>query len=63
MTLDEAFANLTPANLDYIKTIDGSAVYYEGRGWRGSVGTMNPGQGYIYKSKAGTVKSFCYPTR
>ena len=63
MTLDEAFVNLTPANLDNIKTINGSATYYQGRGWRGSLGTLLPGQGYIYKSNATTVKTFRYPAR
>ena len=61
MTLDEAFINYTPTNLDNIKTVNGSATYYQGRGWRGSINTMVPGQGYIYKSKASTPQTFSFP--
>ena len=62
MSLDEAFVNLTPTNLDNIKTPSGSATYYQGRGWRGNVSSLNPGQGFIYKSKATTSQSFTYPS-
>ena len=63
MTLDEAFANFTPTNLDNIKTANGSATYYQGRGWRGSISTLKPGQGYIYNSRASSTKTFCFPVR
>ena len=49
--------NLTPTNMDYIQTKDGVATYYQGIGWRGSVSTLNPGEGFIYKSKATTDKT------
>ena len=62
MTLDEAFVNHTPANLDIIKTANGTATYYQGRGWRGSVSTLKPGQGYIYNSKASTPQTIIYPS-
>ena len=62
MSLDEAFINFTPTNLDYIKTPTGTATYYQGRGWRGSISTLVPGQGYIYKSKATTPHTFTFPT-
>ena len=63
MSLDEALVNLTPTHLDCIKTPKGSATYYQGRGWRGSLNTLTPGQGYIYKSNASTAKTFYYPAR
>ena len=62
MSLSDAFVNLTPTNMDYIQTKDGVATYYQGIGWRGSVSTLNPGEGFIYKSKASTNKTFTYPS-
>ena len=62
MSLSDAFVNLTPTNMDYIQTKDGVATYYQGIGWRGSVTTLNPGEGFIYKSKATTDKTFTYPS-
>ena len=61
MTLDEALEGLTPANLDNIKSTNGSATYYQGRGWRGNLSTLKPGHGYIYKSNASSVKTFYFP--
>ncbi len=62
MSLSDAFVNLTPTNMDYIQTKDGVATYYQGIGWRGSVSALNPGEGFIYKSKATTDKTFTYPS-
>ena len=62
MSLDEALSNFTPANLDNIKSLGGIATYYQGRGWRGNLNTLEAGKGYIYKSNATTVKSFHYPS-
>ena len=62
LSLDEALINFTPTNMDIIKSRTGSAVYYQGRGWRGTVTTMKPGQGYIYNSKALTPQTFNYPS-
>ena len=61
MSLDEAFSNFTPTNMDNIKTAAGSATYYQGRGWRGSISSLEPGQGYVYKSNANTIKTFYFP--
>ena len=60
-SLDEALSNLTPTNLDNIKTRNGSAVYFQGMGWRGSFTTLEPGKGYIYKSNSSQTKTFCFP--
>ena len=61
MPLDEALINLTPSNLDNIKSNHGSATYYQGKGWKGNLNTLNPGQGYIYKSRASSSKEFTFP--
>ena len=62
MSLNEAFACFTPTNLDNIKTVGGTATYYQGLGWRGSLSTLEPGKGYIYKSNATESRTFTYPT-
>ena len=62
MTLDQAFTNFTPANLDVIKINNNTATYYNNKGWKGSVTSLSPGQGFIYKSKASENKTFVYPS-
>ena len=63
MTLNQAFSNFTPADRDVIKSANnGKATYYQGYGWRGGLTTMEPGQGYIYKSNATTTQTFTYPS-
>ena len=62
MSLSDAFVNLTPTNMDYIQTKDGVATYYQGIGWRGSISSLNPGEGFIYTSNATSDKTFTYPT-
>ena len=59
-TLEEALPN--PNHLDYIKTVNGVSVYYQGKGWKGSISTMKPGQGYIYYSNANTSKTISNPS-
>ena len=61
MPVDEAFAGLNPANGDVIKSKDGSSSY-NGISWRGSVQTLEPGQGYIYQSTASDDKTFTFGT-
>ena len=56
-----ALANLTPENGDVIKGKQGYATY-NGTGWRGTMTTLEPGQGYIYQSKATDDKTFTYGT-
>ena len=62
MTLDQALTNFTPANLDVIKINNNTATYYNGKGWKGSVTSLSPGQGFIYKSKSAENKTFVYPS-
>ena len=61
MTLSEAFAGLNPVNGDVVKSQTGSSVYNDGN-WVGTVGTLEPGQGYLYYSKATSVKTFTFGT-
>ena len=51
-----------PTSLDIIKTHSGTAVFYPNKGWRGSISTLSPGQGYMYKSKATNKRTFTYPS-
>lgn len=62
LSLDDALTNLTPANLDIIKTPTSSATYYQNVGWTGNLDTLEPGKGYVYKSNASEVKTFVFPS-
>ena len=55
-----ALSNLTPENGDVIKGQGGYATY-NCTGWRGTMSTLEPGQGYIYQSKASGNKTFTFP--
>ena len=61
MSVDEALSGLNPANGDVIKSKDGSSSY-NGISWRGSVQTLEPGQGYIYQSNSPENKTFTFPS-
>ena len=61
MSVGEAFSGLNPAIGDVIKSKDGSSSY-NGISWRGSVQTLEPGQGYIYQSTASDDKTFTFGT-
>ena len=54
-----ALSNLTPENGDVIKGKQGYATF-NGTIWRGTMTTLEPGQGYIYQSKATSDKTFTY---
>ena len=51
MTLDEALANMTPDEEDYIAGQEGFAQFADGR-WTGTLQTLTPGAGYMYHSQA-----------
>ena len=51
--INQLFEGFTPTDGDYIKTQRGVSTYYQNYGgWRGSVTTLHPGEGFIYYSKA-----------
>ena len=58
MTLDQAFGTF-PVNGDVVKSRDYDATYYNGQ-WRGQLTRLQPGQGYIYESKATGNRTFTY---
>ncbi len=60
MSLTEAFADANPVNGDKVSAYDGYAQYYNGS-WYGALQTLQPGQGYIYKSNATSTKTFTFP--
>ena len=62
MSLDEAFGDFVPTDRDVIKSANGKATYYQGYGWQGSLNTLEPGKGYIYKSNATETRTFTYPS-
>ena len=50
LSIDYAFEYLNAANGDMVKSQYGYAHYYEGYGWFGSLNTIEPGMGLMYKS-------------
>ena len=60
MTLTAAFAGF-PANQDVVKSKTASATW-NGQRWVGQLNTLQPGQGYIYQSKASGNKTFTFPS-
>ena len=62
MSISEAFAPANPVDGDRVSRLGQYAEYYNGI-WYGGLQTLEPGQGYIYKSKATSTKTFTYPTR
>ena len=61
MSLDNALADMNPAEGDVIKNRTEIALFTEG-GWIGSLKHIEPGVGYFYNSKANANKIFIYPT-
>ena len=62
MSLSEAFANFTPTSGDVVKSKNNGFATYLGSSWTGSLKTLEPGQGYIYNSKATETKTFSFPS-
>ena len=63
MSVDEALSTIVPQNGDMLKSQnDGYATYLEGYGWYGSLGTLNPGMGLMYKSNNDTDVTLTYPS-
>lgn len=61
MNVDEAFADLDPADGDVVKS-QNSFAYYDQNEWIGTLNTMTAGTGYYYQSNRTVTKTFCYPT-
>ena len=61
MTVDEAFAALSPVEGDVVKNQTAFSVF-ENSQWEGDLQAIEPGKGYIYTSGADTDKTFCFPS-
>ena len=63
MGVGEAFSGIAPLSGDMLKSQNnGYASYLEGFGWYGSLNTLNPGMGLMYKSNNGNPVTLVYPT-
>ena len=60
MSISEAFSEFA-VDGDIIKSQNSNASYNNGQ-WRGSLTTLEPGQGYIYKSNANEERTFVFPS-
>ena len=59
MSLNEAFANTYPDDMDYIVGQDGFAQFVNGK-WVGTLSVLTPGVGYLYNSISD--KDLCFNT-
>ena len=62
MSVDDALANAEPARNDQIKGQEGYAMY-NGTSWNGTLTSLAPGKGYLYKRSADEATSISYPTQ
>lgn len=62
MSIQDAFSNIQPTTGDMVKSQgNGYASYLEGFGWYGSLTTLYPGMGLIYKSCNSEPVQLVYP--
>ncbi len=59
-TLARSLKDFKAKDGDYIKSQTGYATYYEGYGWDGSLLTLDPGRGYMYKNNDTIEKTLTY---
>ena len=58
--INDALAGASPQNGDLVKGKQGFAIF-DGYEWNGSLATLMPGQGYMYRTTASGTRSFRYP--
>lgn len=61
LTVNEAFASVSPVDGDIVRGQFAFAVYEDGLGWIGSLKNLEPGKGYLYYSNGTAAKTFSYP--
>jgi hypothetical protein len=61
MTVEVAFASALPVNNDIVQSQEFNTKRTRGQ-WRGELGSLEPGQGFMYQSVATTTKTFTFPT-
>lgn len=62
MSLSTALSGFEASDDDLLKAQEGFAMYYTGLGWIGSLRTLTPGVGLMYKSNNGQSVTLTYPT-
>ena len=62
LSVDDALASAEPARNDQIKGQEGYAMY-NGTAWSGTLKSLTPGKGYLYKHCSETGTSISYPTQ
>jgi len=62
MSVTMAMSGITPANGDQVKAQNGYVNYYDGMGWMGTLSTIEPGMGILYKSNGSDSFTLVYPT-
>ena len=63
MSVAEALSGITPQNGDMLKSQNnGYASYLAGYGWYGSLNTLQPGMGLMFKSNNSSAVTLVYPT-
>ena len=60
LSLDDAFASAEPKKNDQVKGQEGFAMY-NGTAWSGTLKSLVPGKGYIYKSNSANGAIVSYP--
>ena len=61
MSVNDALANITAQQGDMVKSQKSYANYYDGYGWYGSLNTIKPGDGLMFKSVNDNPVTFTYP--
>ena len=62
MSVEDALAGIIPQSGDMLKSQnDGYASYLDGFGWYGSLNTLQPGMGLMFKSNSGSAMTLTYP--
>ncbi len=62
MSVTSALSGITPTNGDQLKAQNGYANYYNNLGWMGTLSTITPGMGLLYKSNGNGNHTLVYPT-
>lgn len=62
LSVSEALSDLNPEPGDEIKSKQNGFCQFSGTSWIGNLETLEPGQGYMYKSNATETKTFTFPS-
>ena len=62
VSVASALGGFTPEADDVLKGRNGSTTYIANYGWYGTLNTLEPGKGYMYKSNSSTAKTLTYQT-